>query len=53
VGTALLIIGVVAGPAIAGGDAVALFAVAGLGFLIWLAFLIVTGIRLVRTTNPA
>lgn len=53
VGAALLIIGVIAGPAIAGGDAVTLFAVAGLGFLIWLAFLIVTGIRLVRTTDPA
>ena len=52
VGAALLVIGVIAGPAIAGGDAVTLFAVAGLGFLVWLAFLIVTGVRLVRTANP-
>ena len=48
VGAALLILGTVAGPAIAAGDATALFAVTGLGFLIWLAFLVVTGIRLVR-----
>jgi hypothetical protein len=52
-GAAGLVIGVIAGPAIAGGDAMALFAVAGLGFLVWLAFLIVTGLRLIRTSQPA
>lgn len=52
VGAALLILGTVAGPAIAAGDATALFAVAGLGFLIWLAFLVATGIRLVRPGTP-
>jgi hypothetical protein len=49
VGSAMLLVGTLAGPAIAAGHAMALFAVAGLGFLIWLAFLIVTGIRLVRS----
>ncbi len=49
VGAALLVIGTVAGPAIAAGHTVVLFGVAGLGFLTWLAFLVVTGVRLVRT----
>ena len=31
----------------------ALFGVAGLGFLTWLAFLITTGARLVRAREPA
>jgi hypothetical protein len=44
----MLLVGTIAGPAIAVGHAMALFAVTGLGFLIWLAFLIVTGLRLVR-----
>lgn len=47
-GAAMLLVGTLAGPAIAAGHAVALFAVTGLGFLIWLAFLIATGFRLVR-----
>jgi hypothetical protein len=49
VGAVLLAIGVIAGPAIAGGDALGLFGAAGLGFLVWLAFLLVTGLRLVRS----
>ncbi len=53
VGAVLLVIGVVAGPAVAGGDALAFFAIAGLGFLVWLAFLIATGVRLIRTAEPA
>jgi hypothetical protein len=53
VGAVLLVIGVIAGPAVAGGDAMALFAMAGLGFLVWLAFLILTGLRLVRAAEPS
>lgn len=49
VGAAMLLVGTIGGPAIAVGNAMALFAVTGVGFLIWLAFLIVTGIRLVRS----
>ena len=49
IGSAMLLVGTLAGPAIAAGHALALFAVTGLGFLIWLAFLIVTGVRLVRS----
>ena len=52
-GAALLVVGVVGGPATAAGHVMVLFGVAGLGFLIWLAFLIVTGARLVRTAEPA
>ena len=52
-GAALLIVGTIAGPTIAEGRTMALFGVAGLGFLVWLAFLIVTGIRLIRTPEPA
>ena len=51
IGAAMLLVGTIAGPAIAVGHAMALFAVTGLGFLIWLAFLIVTGIRLVRAED--
>lgn len=47
-GAAMLLVGTLAGPAIAIGNAMALFAVTGVGFLIWLAFLIVTGVGLVR-----
>jgi hypothetical protein len=50
VGAALLAIGAAAGPAIAAGDAMPLFVLAGLGFLTWLAFLVATGLRLVRST---
>ncbi len=52
-GAAMLIVSTVAGPAIAAGHTMALFGVGGLGFLIWLAFLIVTGVRLIRTPEPA
>ena len=51
-GAALLVVGVVGGPAIAAGQVRVLFGVAGMGFLIWLAFLIVTGARLVRPAGP-
>lgn len=49
IGSALLLVGTLAGPAIAAGHAMVLFAVTGLGFLIWLAFLLLTGVRLVRS----
>src|SRR4051812_38971062 len=48
VGSALPLVGALAGPAIAAGDAMPLFGVAGLGFVVWLAFVFTTGIRLVR-----
>ena len=51
VGAVLLVVGTLAGPAIAAGDAMPLFGLAGLGFAIWLAFLIATGVRLIRTTE--
>jgi hypothetical protein len=49
VGAAMLLVGTLGGPAVAAGHAMVLFAVAGLGFLVWLAFLLATGIRLVRS----
>jgi hypothetical protein len=52
-GAGLLGVAAVAGPAIAGGDAVPLFGVGVLGFLVWLAFLTTTGLRLVRTQEMA
>jgi hypothetical protein len=51
VGAGLLVIGTLAGPAIAAGDAMPLFGLAGLGFLVWLAFLVTTGLRLVRSNE--
>src|SRR3954454_10922305 len=48
IGAGMLLVGTLAGPAIAAGHAMVLFAVTGLGFLVWLAFLIVTGVRMVR-----
>lgn len=48
-GSALLVVGTLAGPAIAGGDAMALFGIGVLGFVVWLAFLVTTGLRLVRS----
>jgi hypothetical protein len=51
VGSALLFIGAVGGPAVAAGDMMALFAAGGIGFLIWLAFLATTGTRLVRSAG--
>jgi hypothetical protein len=47
-GAGLLVVSCVAGPAIAAGDAMALFGIGGLGFLVWLGFLATTGWRLVR-----
>ena len=47
-GAGLLLVSCVAGPAIAAGDAMALFGIGGLGFLVWLGFLATTGLRLVR-----
>ncbi|HEX2786071.1 MAG TPA: hypothetical protein VHN36_21035 [Ilumatobacteraceae bacterium] len=49
IGSALLLVGTFAGPAIAAGDAMPLFGLAGIGFVIWLAFLTATGLRLVRS----
>jgi len=48
IGTALLLVAAVAGPAIAAGEMMVLFGVGGVGFVIWLAFLAATGVRLVR-----
>jgi hypothetical protein len=48
-GAGMLLVGTLAGPAIAAGHAMVLFGVTGLGFLIWLAFLLVTGVHLVRS----
>jgi hypothetical protein len=53
IGAFMLVVGTIAGPAIAAGHMMALFGVAGLGFLTWLAFLITAGARLVRATEPA
>jgi hypothetical protein len=52
-GAALLGVAAVAGPAIAGGDAMPLFGVGVAGFMVWLAFLATTGIRLIRTQAVA
>jgi hypothetical protein len=49
VGAALLAVGAMAGPSIAAGDAQPLFGLALLGFLVWLAFLVTTGLRLLRS----
>ncbi len=49
IGSALLLVGSFAGPSIAAGDAMPLFGLAGIGFVIWLVFLATTGIRLVRS----
>ncbi|MFM2078263.1 MAG: hypothetical protein RJA49_2153 [Actinomycetota bacterium] len=51
VASAMLMVGSIAGPSIAAGDAMPLFGVAGLGFAVWLAFLTTTGIRLVRSSE--
>jgi len=47
-GAAMLAVGAMFGPAIAVGDAMPVFGLAGLGFLTWLAFLLTTGLRLAR-----
>ena len=49
VGSGLLAIASAAGPFIAAGDAMPVFGVGVVGFLIWLAFLSTTGLRLVRS----
>jgi hypothetical protein len=49
VGASLLLVACAAGPAIAAGDALPLFGLAGLGFVVWLGFLATTGLRLVRS----
>ena len=49
VGAGLLAVASAAGPSIAAGDAMALFGLGVVGFLIWLAFLSTTGLRLVRS----
>jgi hypothetical protein len=46
---ALLLVGAVAGPYVAAGEAMPLFGLALLGFVTWLAFLVTTGLRLVRS----
>lgn len=48
VGSALLLVAALGGPSIAAGDTMALFGIGAIGFLIWLAFLVTTGTRLIR-----
>jgi hypothetical protein len=48
IGFALLALGTAAGPATAAGDAMPFVGLGLIGFLIWLAFLATTGLRLVR-----
>lgn len=48
IGFALLALGTAAGPATAAGDATPFVGLGLIGFLIWLAFLTTTGLRLVR-----
>lgn len=48
VGAGLLLVACAAGPAIAAGDAMPLFSMGGLGFIVWLGFLVSTGVRSVR-----
>ena len=51
IGSAMLVVGALAGPAIAIGDAMPLFGVAGVGFLMWLTFLFTTGVRMIRSSE--
>jgi hypothetical protein len=51
IGSAMLVVGALAGPAIAIGDAMPLFGVAGAGFLVWLTFLFTTGVRMIRSSE--
>jgi hypothetical protein len=48
-GFVLLAVASAAGPFIAAGDANGVFGLGAAGFLIWLAFLVTTGLRLVRS----
>jgi hypothetical protein len=50
-GTGLLAIACVAGPGIAVGELGGLFGLGLVGFVIWLAFLVTTGLRLVRASD--
>ena len=50
-GTLLLLVGTLTGPATAAGDTMAFFAITVAGFVIWLSFLIATGVRLVRSVE--
>jgi hypothetical protein len=49
VGFGLLALGTIGGPSIAAGDALPLFGLSLVGFGTWLAFLVTTGLRLVRS----
>jgi hypothetical protein len=53
VGAGLLAFAAMAGPWIAAGDAIAVSGLALLGFAVWLAFLVSTGLRLVRSDRSA
>ena len=52
-GTVMLAISCAAGPGIAAGELGGLFGLGLIGFLIWLAFVATTGLRLVRRTGVA
>ena len=49
VGAGLLTVGTLSGPYIANGEAMPLFGVSVIGFVVWLAFLATTGRRLIRS----
>ncbi|MBI5090196.1 MAG: hypothetical protein HZB15_15390 [Actinobacteria bacterium] len=51
IGSGLLVVGTLAGPAIAAGENMAFFGVSVVGFAVWLAFLSTTGVRLVRSAG--
>lgn len=48
VGAGLLALGTVAGPYLAAGDALPVFGISVIGFVVWLVFMVATGVRLVR-----
>lgn len=48
VGAGLLALGTMAGPYVAAGDGPPIFGISVLGFVVWLAFLATTGVRLLR-----
>jgi len=52
-GAAMLVVGALAGPAISIGDAMPLFGVAGVGFVVWLAFVFTTGVRMIRSSEAS
>jgi hypothetical protein len=51
VGSALLLVGTLTGPATAAGNTMAFFGVTVAGFVVWLSFLIATGLRLIRSVE--